>query len=60
MWRVLRLRRSIWGRGRVKLLMQVPGNLLYEIISERTGLDIDSEAGLMPCVIELTPNEAGL
>lgn len=34
------------GRGRVKLLMQVPGNLLYEIISERTGLDIDSEAGL--------------
>ena len=41
------------GRGRVKLLMQVPGNLLYEIISERTGLDIDSEAGLMPCMIEL-------
>lgn len=33
--------------------MQVPGNLLYEIISERTGLDIDSEAGLMPCMIEL-------
>lgn len=42
------------GRGRVKLLMQVPGNLLYEIISERTGLDIDSEAGLMPCMIELS------
>ena len=41
------------GRGRVKLLMQVPGNLLYEIISERSGLDIDSEAGLMPCMIEL-------
>ena len=41
------------GRGRVKLLMQVPGNLLYEIISERTGLDIDSEAGLMPCMMEL-------
>jgi len=41
------------GRGRVKLLMQVPGNLLYEIISERTGLDIDSEAGLMLCMIEL-------
>ena len=41
------------GRGRVKLLMQVPGNLLYEIISERTGLGIDSEAGLMPCMIEL-------
>lgn len=41
------------GRGRVKLLMQVPGNLLYEIISERTSLDIDSEAGLMPCMMEL-------
>ena len=41
------------GRGRVKLLMQVPGNLLYEIISDRTGLDIDSEAGLMPCRIDL-------
>ena len=43
----------VLGRCRVKLLMQVPGNLLYEMISERTGLDIDSEAGLMPCMIEL-------
>ncbi len=41
------------GRGRVKLTMRVPGNLLYEIISEKTGLSIDSEAGLMPCMIEL-------
>ncbi len=41
------------GRGQVKLLMRVPGNLLYEIISEKTGLSIDSEAGLMPCMIEL-------
>ena len=41
------------GRGRVKLLMQVPGNLLYEIIDEMTGLTIGSEAGLMPCMIEL-------
>ncbi|MDD3193486.1 MAG: stage IV sporulation protein A [Oscillospiraceae bacterium] len=41
------------GRGRVKLLMRVQGNLLYEIIGEKTGLVIDSEAGLMPCMIEL-------
>jgi stage IV sporulation protein A len=41
------------GRGRVKLALRVPGNLLYEIISEKTGLSIDSEAGLMPCMIEL-------
>lgn len=41
------------GKGRVKLLMSVPGNLLYQIVSEKTGLAIDSEAGLMPCMIEL-------
>ncbi|MDL2233699.1 stage IV sporulation protein A [Ruminococcaceae bacterium OttesenSCG-928-L11] len=41
------------GQGAVKLTVVIPNQLLYRVLGEATGLDIQSEAGLMPCLMEL-------
>ncbi len=41
------------GRGSVKMTVSVTTEMFYKILGEATGLDIDGEAGLMPCMIEL-------
>ena len=41
------------GRGSVTVRLQVPGELLYRIISQQTGLSIESESQLMPCMQQL-------
>ena len=41
------------GKGKVRLQLRVPGALLYQIISEKTELEIDSEEKLIPCMMEL-------
>lgn len=41
------------GRGSVKMSIYLPGGLFYRILGEATGLEIDGESGLMPCMIEL-------
>lgn len=41
------------GTGTVQLHIGLHGDLFYKILGEVTGLEINSEAGLMPCMIEL-------
>ena len=41
------------GRGSVKVKLQVPPELLYRIISQQTGISIENEAQLMPCMQQL-------
>lgn len=41
------------GRGSVQIAVTIPGGLFYRILGEKTGLDIDGESGLLPCMIEL-------
>lgn len=41
------------GRGSVKVTVNVPSELFYKILGEATGLEIEGESGLMPCMIEL-------
>ncbi|MBC8570222.1 stage IV sporulation protein A [Zongyangia hominis] len=42
-----------YGVGRAKLRVHMQSSLFYQVLGEATGLDIDGEAGLMPCMIEL-------
>ncbi len=41
------------GNGIANININFDENLFYKILSETTGLKIDGEAGLMPCMIEL-------
>ena len=41
------------GSGSARAAITVPSSLFYQIISEATGLEIDGEAGLMPCMVQL-------
>ncbi len=41
------------GTGTGRVAVQLNPDLFYKILSEATGLNIDGEAGLMPCMIEL-------
>lgn len=41
------------GRGSVNVKISVPSELLYKILGEATGIEIDGESGLLPCLTEL-------
>lgn len=41
------------GMGRAELEISLLPDLFYKVLGETTGLEIDGEAGLMPCMIEL-------
>ncbi|MDY4190640.1 MAG: stage IV sporulation protein A [Oscillospiraceae bacterium] len=41
------------GRGRASVAVGVPQSLFYQVLGEATGLEIDSDAGLMPLMVEL-------
>lgn len=41
------------GKGSVKMTITVSSDLFYKILAEATGIDIEGESGLMPCMIEL-------
>ena len=41
------------GTGIAKIIIKLKDNLFYKILGETTGIEIDGEAGLMPCMIEL-------
>jgi len=41
------------GRGSVSLSVQVEPKLFYQVLCESTGIQIDSEEQLMPCIAEL-------
>ncbi len=41
------------GSGSLRCRMDIPGGLFYRILGEATGLTIDGEEGLLPCMIEL-------
>ena len=42
-----------YGVGRARLRIHLQASLFYQVLGEATGLQIDGEAGLMPCMIEL-------
>ena len=41
------------GKGSARIGIQVKGELFYKVLGEATGLEIDGEEGLMPCMVEL-------
>ncbi len=41
------------GIGSARIGITLPDSLFYKVLGEVTGLDIDGESGLMPCMIEL-------
>ncbi len=41
------------GCGRAKIKLEVKPELFYSILGEKTGLEIDDEASLMPCMASL-------
>ena len=41
------------GKGQASITIALQPQLFYQILGEATGLQIDGEAGLMPCMIEL-------
>ncbi len=41
------------GKGSANVEVSIPSQLLYQVIEEKTGLDIHSEEQLMPCLMEL-------
>lgn len=41
------------GNGCANVCVNLKGDLFYKILGEVTGIEIDGEAGLMPCMIEL-------
>ncbi|MCI9508800.1 MAG: stage IV sporulation protein A [Angelakisella sp.] len=41
------------GSGSLRCRLDIPGGLFYRILGEATGLTIDGEEGLLPCMIEL-------
>lgn len=41
------------GNGSVSIRVNLKNDLFYQILGELTGIEIDGEAGLMPCMVEL-------
>ncbi len=41
------------GTGSARIGITLPESLFYKVLGEVTGLDIDGESGLMPCMMEL-------
>ncbi len=41
------------GKGSARIGIEVKGGLFYKVLGEATGLKIDGEEGLMPCMMEL-------
>lgn len=41
------------GNGSITLRVDLKNDLFYQILGELTGIEINGEAGLMPCMIEL-------
>ena len=41
------------GNGSARINVELNGDLFYKILGEVTGIEIDGESGLMPCMIEL-------
>lgn len=41
------------GKGSARIAIDVKGELFYKVLGEATGLEIDGEEGLMPCMIDL-------
>lgn len=41
------------GTGSARICVTLNNNLFYKVLGEMTGIEIDGEAGLMPCMIEL-------
>ena len=41
------------GKGNARVEITVANSLFYKVLGEVTGLEIDGESGLMPCMIEL-------
>ncbi len=41
------------GIGSARVTVDVPNSLFYKVLGEVTGIEIDGESGLMPCMIEL-------
>ncbi len=41
------------GQGRAEVTISVPGELFYRVLGESTGLEIQSEEQLLPCMAEL-------
>ncbi|MEG2295827.1 MAG: stage IV sporulation protein A, partial [Oscillospiraceae bacterium] len=41
------------GSGSAKVNIQIPNSLFYKIIGETTGIEIENEAALIPCLQEL-------
>lgn len=41
------------GKGCANISVSLNSNLFYKVLGEVTGIEIDGEAGLMPCMIEL-------
>lgn len=41
------------GKGAAKLCVNIPSHLFYRVLGETTGIQIESEESLMPCMIEL-------
>lgn len=41
------------GKGCASVCINLNTNLFYKVLGEVTGIEIDGEAGLMPCMIEL-------
>ncbi len=42
------------GTGSIQMTVCLKGDLFYKILGEVTGIDINDESGLMPCMIELS------
>jgi len=41
------------GKGKARLCVNIPSQLFYKVLGETTGIEIESEEALMPCMIEL-------
>ena len=41
------------GTGSLRCRVDIPEGLFYRILGEATGLEIDGEEGLLPCMVEL-------
>ena len=47
------------GIGRADIAVRLQPELFYRILTEKSGIDIDDERGLMECVCELAQKKAG-
>lgn len=45
------------GRGEATISVAIPNNLFYQVLSERTGLDISDECSLLDCISDLSQKQ---